>query len=290
MSSVLADFTAQLITETPTAPEPTTARIILGSEQLVLAVSENEKEVVPLSDIMDINPGSVPQIFESPSGKPVTTAYTHEHNRQVALIAGNENAITKFTSILFKTILNGTNTIVKHPAKLGGRTVDSDFRGGILGIKRGLVRIDTEEGPITIDTEKIIDFNRDTRSIDGTDRPVLIADHMRNGEAISTIIAANSGQTFAILGRFLRIQYSKHMSALQQLSLSEEETELLTTIYSTGEKDTTLAKVTGIDPQKLKSLLHALHEKELIESNKEKPVLTSKGQVVVNQYLERVNN
>jgi len=82
MSSVLADFTAQLITETPTAPEPTTARIILGSEQLVLAVSENEKEVVPLSDIMDINPGSVPQIFESPSGKPVTTAYTHEHNRR----------------------------------------------------------------------------------------------------------------------------------------------------------------------------------------------------------------
>lgn len=290
MSSVLADFTAKITTETPTAPDPTNARILLGSDQLVLAVSENEKEVVPLSSIMDINPGSVPQIFESPSGKPVTTAYTREQDRQVALIAGDENTITKFTSVLFKTILNGTKTTIKHPAKLGGRTVDSDFRGGILGIEAGTVRIDTEDGPVTIDTENVIDFNRDTRPIDGVDRPVLIADHMRNGEAVSTIITANSGQTFAILGRFLRTQYSKHMSDLQQLSLSEDETELLTTVYSTGEQDTTLAKVTGIDPQKLKSLLHALHEKELIESSKEKPVLTSKGQVVVNQYLERVNN
>jgi len=290
MSSVLADFTAKLTTETPTAPEPTSARIILGSDQLVLAVSEGQKEVVSLSAIMDINPNSVPQIFESPSGKPVTIAYTSEQNRQVALIAGNENEITKFVSVIFKTILNGTKTTIKHPAKLGGRTIDSDFRGGILGVKTETVRVDTEDGPVTIDTEKVIDFNQDTQSIDGTEEPVLMTDHMRNGEAISTIIATNSKQAFAILGRFLRMQYSKHMSALQQLALSENETELLTTLYSTGDEDTTLAKVTEMDPQKLKSLMHALHEKELIESSKEKPVLTSKGQVVVNQYLERVNN
>ena len=290
MSSVLADFTAELTTETPTAPEPTSARIILGPDQLVLAVSEDQKEVVSLSAIMDINPNSVPQIFESPSGKPVTIAYTSDQNRQVAVIAGNENKITKFVSVMFKTVLNGTKTTIKHPAKLGGRTIDSDFRGGILGVKTETVRVDTEDGPVTIDTEKVIDFNQDTQSIDGTERPVLMTDHMRNGEAVSTTIATDSRQAFAILGRFLRMQYSKHMSALQQLALSENETELLTTIYSTGDEDTTLAKVTGMDPQKLKSLMHALHEKKLIESSKEKPVLTSKGQVVVNQYLERVNN
>ena len=290
MSSVLADFTAELTTETQIATEPTNARVILGSDQLVLAVSENQKEVVSLSAIMDINPNSVPQIFDPPSAKPVTVAYTRDEDRQVALISGDKNNINKFTLVLFKTILNGIKTTIKHPAKLGGRTIDSDFRGGILGVKTGTVRVDTEDGPVSIDTEKVIDFNRNTRSIDGTDRPVLITDHMRNGKAISSIIATDSRQSFEILGRFLRMRYSEHMNALQQLTLSDDETELLTTIYSTGDEDTTLAKVAGIDPQKLKSLMHALHEKELIEASKEEPVLTSKGQVVVNQYLERVNN
>ena len=40
----------------------------------------------------------------------------------------------------------------------------------------------------------------------------------------------------------------------------------------------------------MKRVLHQLHEKALIEPGEHNPVLTSRGHIVVTQYLERINS
>jgi len=50
------------------------------------------------------------------NGSPVTVAY-YRGGYRVALIASEEGAIRKFSTVLFKVLLNGTHATIKHPAK-----------------------------------------------------------------------------------------------------------------------------------------------------------------------------
>lgn len=289
MSSVLADFTARFNVEADEIDGPVQGRIVLGKGQLVLAASDDQKVTIPLSTVIDITLDSVPRVFDPLPGTPVTIAFKQNGAHAVALVAADESVIEKFSTVLFKAILNGSSATIKHPAKLGGRVLDTDFRGGLLSAESGAVRIETEDGPVIVSLSAVTDFSRETQAVNGEERSVLVVDHMHNGEAMTTIVATESTRMLSILGRLLRREYEKHMSDLQELSLSETETEVLTTIYSTGDRDISLANVLGVDPEKVKRYLHTLHNAGLIESGNHGPVLTSKGQVVVNHYLERIN-
>ncbi|MFC7059398.1 hypothetical protein [Halovenus salina] len=54
--------------------------------------------------------------------------------------------------------------------------------------------------------------------------------------------------------------------------------------------DVSLPSVLGMDPKTVKRVLHSLHDNGLVESGDNGPVLTAKGQIVVNEYLERIND
>lgn len=289
MSSVLADFTAQFAVEADTIETPTTGRVVLRKDQLVLVATADEQLAVPLSSVFDVRTGTVPQLFDPLPGTPVTLAFERAGTKEVALIATDDQTVRKFTTILFKTMLNGTHATLKHPAKLGGRVLDAEFGSAVLAVERERLTFETGEGPVVIALDGVIDFSREHRRIDGLDRSVVIVDHVRTGDTITTVAATESGRTLSVLGRYLRREYDKQMATLRDLSLSEAETELLTTIYSTGDRNVSLASVLGINPERVRKLLHALHEKGLIESGEHAPVLTSTGQIVVTQYLERVN-
>ena len=178
---------------------------------------------------------------------------------------------------------------VKHPEKVGGRVVDSTYRGGLLTLTANGVTFATEEGPISVPIEGVTDFDRQQRAVGGSDRPVLVVSHTTDGEAMTTVAATESTQKLSILGRYLRQEYQTVIESLQRLSLSEPETETLTTIYSAGGAGVSLPSILDKSPTTVKRLLHALHEKGLIESGEDGPVLTARGRIVVNEYLERVN-
>ncbi|WP_336325639.1 CheF family chemotaxis protein [Halovenus sp. HT40] len=289
MSSVLADFTAQFAVEADGIETPTTGRLVLRKDQLVLAATADEQLAIPLSAVFDIRTGSVPQLFDPLPGTPVTVAFERAGGKEVALIATDEPTVRKFTTILFKTILNGTHATIKHPAKLGGRVLDAGFRSAVLAVERERLTFETGRGPVVVALDGVIDFSREQRTIDGLDRSVVVVDHVRTGDTITTVAATDSARTLSVLGRYLRREYDKQMATLRELSLSEAETELLTTLYSTGDRQVSLASVLGTDPDQIRKLLHALHEKGLVESGEHAPILTSTGQIVVTQYLERVN-
>lgn len=289
MPSVLADFVGHLSVETADWDGPVQGRVLLSETQLVLARNDDDKAVVALESVFDINAGSAPKFVDPMPGRPVTVAFSEGGNRVTAVVSADEQTSKKFEMVLFKAILNGTYTTLKHPSKIGGRVMDTEFQGGIMGLASNEVKFDIDEGPVIVPLDAIIDYSREQRTVDGTERPVLVVSHMDNGEALETIAATDSSRKLSILGRYLQGTYQKVLESLQQISLSESETEAMTTIYSAGDMDVSLPDVLDMEPKKVKRLLHALHDKGLIESGDSGPVLTAKGQIVVNEYLERVN-
>lgn len=289
MSSVLADFVAYLTVEAADWDDPIEGRVLLSETQLVLARDEETKEVIPLDQIFDINAGTTPQFVDPMPGRPVTIAYRNGDTRMAAVVSADETTSKKFETVLFKGILNGTYTVLKHPSKIGGRVMDTAFQGGLMSLSANSVQFDIDEGPVTVPLDGIVDFSREQRTVDGEDRPVLVVSHMNNGEALETIAATDSTRKLSILGRYLRGTYEQLLSSLQHITLSDAETEALTTIYSTGDMDVSLPSVLGMEPKQVKRILHSLHDNGLIASGENGPVLTAKGQIVVNEYLERIN-
>jgi DNA-binding MarR family transcriptional regulator len=83
--------------------------------------------------------------------------------------------------------------------------------------------------------------------------------------------------------------YQRTLESLREIQLSRTETEALTTLYSVGDMDVSLAGVLDEPPDRIGKILRALNQKGLVVSGEHNPVLTAKGQIVVNEYLERVN-
>lgn len=288
MSSVLADFTARVAVETKDWDAGGKARVLLNETALVLATGEDDRLTIPLSGVLDINRG-VPAIFDALPGTPVSVAYRDGNARRVATVAPDERTAEKFATVLFKALLSGTTVVLRHPAKVGGRVVDSSFHGGILSLSADSVQFETDEGPVSIPLGAVVDFDRQERTIEGSDRPVLVVSHVDDGTALTTVAATESSRELALLGRFLRQEYQTVIDSLSELRLAESETEMLTTLYSAGDMDVSLPAVLDTDPKRVKRILHALHEKGLVESGENGPVLTARGRIVVNEYLERVN-
>lgn len=289
MPSVLADFVAYLTAETASWDGPIEGRVLLSENQLVLAKNEDERETINLNRIFDINIGTKPTFIDAMPGTPVTIAFRSGQRRVTAVVGADDTAAEKFRTVLFKAILNGTYTTIKHPAKVGGRVMDTAYEAAILGLESGGVTFETDEGPLEVPLDGVIDYSRQERTIDGVDQPVLVVSHMQDGEALETEAATDSNRKLALLGRYLQRTYQTILQSLRQLSLSEMETEALTTIYSIGDADISLPSVLDEEPKRVRQILQALHGKGLIESGEHGPVLTAKGQIVVNEYLERVN-
>ncbi len=289
MPSVLADFVAHVTVEQTDWEQPTQARILLNEAQLVIAQGADETVVISHDNLFDITLDSLPPFVDPVPGVPVTVAYEQAGRRTTAVIAAPEETARKFHTVLFKAILNGTYLKLKHPEKVGGRVLNTFFRAGLLSLEAEAVRIDTEDGPVTIPLDSVTDFNRESRPVDGRERPVIVVSHVRDGEAMTTAAAVESPRKLSLLGRYLRRTYQPILDSLRRLTLSEQETEALTTIYTVGDTDASLPSVLQTEPKRVKQLLQALHSKGLIESGQQGPVLTAKGQIVVNEYLERIN-
>lgn len=287
--STVADFVATITDERAAWDQPTQGRILLGSSQLVLAASESDRVTIPLSSILDINYGFVPQMFDAVPGTPVTVAYERNGSRSVAVVSGDDATIEKFHTVLFKVILNGTATVFKHPARRGGRVTGSSFQPGSVSLSSGQVVFETAEQTISVAPSAVTSFDRETREIRGETRPAFVLRHMQEGTALTTVAAMESARTRSLLGRYLRREYDQLMASLQDISLTEPEVETLVTLYSTRGMDATIGNIVDVQGS-VKSLLRSLHEDGLLQPTADGVELTTRGQVVVNQYLERVND
>jgi len=288
--SVIADFVGQFNSEAAGRPDPTKGRIVLSQKRLVLAASEDDKLTIPLDSIFDISIGQVPpdlgDFFEST----VTIAFQRNGQRIVAAIEADNEKIEKFSTVLFKAVINGTETTVKERARVGGRVTDDPFQNARLYLTPGTVEFRRGDDTFAIDLTTVSDFDRMTRDIGGTSRPVLSVRHMQDGTAVTTLAALASNRKMSILGRYLRREYSELMEELKNVELTTDKKEVLVAMYSTGDMDgMPLASILGKDSSQVSMLLQDLEADGLIQDSADGPTLTPTGKVVASRHLEDVN-
>ncbi|GGN99242.1 MULTISPECIES: CheF family chemotaxis protein [Haloarcula] len=288
--SVIADFVGQFNSEVASRGDPVKGRVVLSQKRLVLAASEDDKLTIPLDAIFDIAIGQVPPDLGDFFDSTVTIAFEKGGRRLVAAIEADDEKIEKFGTLLFKAIINGTETTVKERARVGGRVTDDEFQSARLFLTPGSVEFRRGDDTFAIDLETVSDFDRTSREIAGGTRPVLVVRHMQNGTAVTTLAALASSRKMSILGRYLRREYSGLMEELQNVDLTKDKKEVLVAMYSTGDMEgMPLAGILGKDSAAVSMLLQDLEADGLIQDGSDGPTLTPKGQVVASRFLEDVN-
>ena len=288
--SVIADFVGQFNSEAAARSDPVRGRVVLSQKRLVLAASESDKLTIPLDSVFDIAIGQVPPDLGDFFDSTVTVAFEKNGTRLVAAIEAGDDKIEKFGTVLFKAIINGTETTVKERARVGGRVTDEPFRRANLFLSPGSVEFRRDDGSFVVELQTVSDFERTTRKIGGATRPVLVVRHMQDGTAVTTEAAIATSRKMSILGRYLRREYSELMEQLRKIELTKGKKEVLVAIYSTGDMEgMPLASILGKDSSEVSMLLADLEDDGLIQDGADGPTLTPTGQVVASRHLEDVN-
>jgi len=221
----------------------------------VLAADEG-KVTIPLSSIFDVAVGHVLQGLREFFSATVTVACERSDSRIVAAVAAGDDKIEKFTTVLFKALLNGTDMTVR-PARVGGRVTGESFEPAKLFLKPKTVRIKRDDDAVDVGLSTVTGFERLAREVNGTEQSVLAVRHMPNGQAMTTLAATQSGRKMSILGRYLRLEYSDLMSDLEDVELAAEQVETLVAIYSTG-PEVSLAAVLDMEASQVTMVLNDL--------------------------------
>jgi helix-turn-helix protein len=289
--SVIADFVGKFNAETSARGEPTTGRVLLSQKRLVLAADGDNRLTIPLSSIFDVAVGHVPPDLGDFFDSTVTIAFERSGSRYVAAVEAGEDKIEKFSTVLFKALLNGTQMTVKHPARRGGRVTDAEFFPASLTLEPQTVSFANDERSVSIDLANVTDFDRATREIGGGRRPVLVVRHMDAGQSLMTLAATKSARKMSILGRYLRLEYGDLMADLGDVELTDDKTEILVALYSGADAGgVSLATVLDMEASQVTMLLNTLEDDELVADGADGTELTPKGQIVVSNHLEDVNS
>ena len=286
--TVLADFVGTIFTESGPRADPSKGRVLVNDSQIVL-VGSDDQITIRLSDVFDINSGFTPRDMGPFPGTPVTIAYQSGSSRLVAVISSEQSTVEKFQTVLFNALLSDKPVTVMHPARVGGRVTDASFEPGRLSLAGNSLSVESADESVVIDHTAVIDFSRTNRQIDGQTRTTLSVRHMDDGTGQTTHIGTQTPRTSSLLGRYLRRRYDRLIESLDDVSLSKDGIEALTTIYAVGGTPARLVSVLDDDPGAVKSLVSRLGTEGLVRSGSSGFELTTKGQVVVNHYMAKIN-
>ncbi len=284
--SVVADFPGWFYSH-QVAGEPPKGRIVLGKSQLVVA-SDDVRENIPTAEIFDVKIGDVPNELRTYFNDTVTVAYRDGDARRVVAIEGEDKHIERFSTVLFKVLLNGTPTLVRHPARKGGRVTDTDPVKSKLSVKWEEIGFRTADGGISIHLDDVIGVDRSERDLGYGRHPVVNFRHLADNESVMTEASIESSRKTSLLGRYVRMRYSDVADELAETTITDEEEEILVALYTAPE--VSLSQVVEFNPQRLTMVLRGLREKGLIADTDEETTLTMKGKVVAGNRIEQVND
>ena len=285
----VADFVGRYVVDPSSGmgEEPADCRVVMSRRRIVVA-SDADRVTIPLSAIVDVVVGNVPPDLRDLFDDTVTIAYEADGGVRTVLLEGSNDTMSRFTDLLFRCLLNGTEGIVKHPAKVGGRVTDTEAARARLSVDDGRVAVSTPGEDFEIDVESVVDFDRTERAPDGDDRQTLVVMHADGRDVVTTLLAPDSERKVNLLGRYLRIEYSQVRREIEEIELSQPEKQVLVTVYATG-GDIDFTQILGGNAAQATNVLNSLRDRGLVDEGESGIALTSRGQVIVTQRLEDVN-
>ncbi|MDZ5809912.1 CheF family chemotaxis protein [Halorubrum sp. AD140] len=285
--SVVADFVGRVHAPDVGSDEPVTGRVLLSQRRLVLA-TDDATVTVPLSSVFDVVVGTVPGDLRSFFSDSVTVAYERDGARRSALVEGEPNDMDRFTRLLFSALLRGVTVTVRHPAKVGGRVTDASDRTASVALSPGAIGFVDCPEPFRVDLSTVIDYERTNRTIGGTKRPALVFRHTSDARTVTSIATVPNERTLNVLGRYIKLEYADVRADLESFDPTEEQLEILVSIYSAGGEADVADVVTG-DVTQTSMVLETLRDAELLVDGESGAALTRKGRMIVTSYLESVN-
>lgn len=286
--SVVADFVGRVHTPDVESDDPVRGRVLLSQRRLVLA-STDARTTVPLSRVFDVVVGTVPGDLQSFFSDSVTVAYEHAGTRSTALVEGEPDDMERFTRVLFKALLRNVTVTVRHPAKVGGRVTDATDRTATVSLSSGAIGFVDVDEPFSVDLSTVIDYDRTDRTLAGKRRPALVFRHVPENRTVTSIVTVPDERSLNVLGRYIRLEYEEVRTEVEELDPTEDELEVLVSIYSAGGSASVSQVVTG-DATRTSMILDSLRESELVVDGETGATLTRKGRMVVTTYLESVNS
>ncbi|ELZ71654.1 chemotaxis protein CheF [Haloferax sp. Atlit-10N] len=295
--SIVVDFVANFVAGGNASFEPVKGRVLMSQRRLILATSK-AKTVIPITSIFDIAVGQVPPEVEEFFDYTVMVGYIIGRQRRTTVIGGDRDTIEKFSLLLFRAALNGSRAQVTHPARIGGRVLDTERQPSGLHLDYEAVTFPDDDGPLTengdpfhIDLASVIFFEVLERTVDGETRLVLSVQHVKQGQTVTSEITLDSRRKMNILGRYLRLVYHWIKSGVRNVEVTEQGLEVLVGLYSAGEMaaEVDFSELLGVEEEVLDAELEKLHEEELIGDDELPTSLTPQGRFVVNEEIEDVN-
>ncbi|MEY7851679.1 CheF family chemotaxis protein [Natrarchaeobius sp. A-rgal3] len=288
---IVADFTARFVLNRGEegGGTPSSGRIIMTKKRLVLATND-DKTTVPLSTVIDVNVGSVPNHVKRFFDDTITIGYESERGVQSAVIESKSETVSKFVAILFRCLLNGRSAAVKHPARVGGRVKDTPARSGKLRVKSRAIEIQTDRTTFEIDVETVMKIERTNKLGQRDDRVTLVVKYIDDGSGLTktSLISPAKGQYVNLLARYLRLEFDELREEVEEIELTDPEKRVLVSVHATG-GDIDFTNMLDGDPAYVTNVLNSVQSKELIVEREDSISLTPKGRIIVSQRIEDVN-
>ena len=274
--------------------EPLDCRVLLGPEKLVIVRDDDSMfeayAEIELETVVDQSVNHIPSRCADVIDSAVTVAYNEGDGRKLAVmeLAGNEQR--NMSSTLFELILDDATVVVTHPAAEGGHVTNEKPTPGTLTIGSRSLSVSPEDGEgFTIGLPGVMDVEVSKQRLDGNRIRSLAIQH--SGDAapvVTTKIGAPDDRHHKLLTRYVKQRYRERKKNVQELSLTEEQKEVMVALFSVGDQ-MDISLVIDKDTQELQRILTSLRQMELIRINDGSTVLTDLGNVVVNEKIEDVN-
>jgi len=289
--SIIADFVGKFNAEVLTRAEPVKGRVLLSQKRLVLAAREDDKLTIPLSSIFDIAVGHIPPDLGDFFDSTVTVAFERGNSRHVAVVEADDDKISKFSTVLFKAILNGTETTVKERARVGGRVTSEEYTTAKLFLKPGTVEFRKPDGSFEVSLKTVTDFQRSTREIAGSNRPALNFRHMKDGTADHHRgrhgLAAEDGHPRPVPPPGVQRPHAGDQG--RRTHLGQDGDPRRHVLDGRPRRDAA-ANIVSAEASEVTMLLQDLEEDGLLQDSADGPTLTPTGEVVASRHLEDVND
>jgi len=275
--------------------QPVPCRVVLGASELVLARADDtmadEYTTIPVDSIADLSTDQIPSEFEETFESTVAIAYDAEDSRQLAILELRGNKQIGFANELFKLNLQGCEIIVTHPAKRGGRVLDTDPVPGELTVDDRSVTITASQGDdeLTIRLSDIIHIGTGKQTYESLRMRGLSIRHLHaSKEAAETAIKLRNDRQQKLFERFVKGSYRKRKEKIEELTITEAFKEVLVALYSASD-EMDISMIIDKNPSELQEVFDSLQDVGLVRMSDEGTVLTGLGRVVVNEKIQDVN-
>ncbi|SDR38510.1 CheF family chemotaxis protein [Natronobacterium texcoconense] len=229
-------------------------RIILSNKRVVIATNSGKRTI------------ALPQI-QSIRGRYDVNQTVAKVSDYISINAGNNvylvsmGNVEEFELQLQKAILDGEIVLIKHPAVKGGVVQETSWEKARVKINEGVANFAVESGSLVqIEVDDVGTVESDERQIRGQERPVIEAEHTKEGSSVQTYLSGGA-QNCAILKSVLDRGAEKNSS---QIDLSGKEEEVLMAIYS-GVSPFEVPEFLDIDTDEVEEIYERLVELDVLE-------------------------